>query len=191
MSIAYELASSEIGMILDCAVCNVVTARAADDYVERIGRICAEAFADVDANESDTIRELERSAVAYVAGQVDKYTKSPASEVDLDLGALLCASLPGVSRTARGYAVAACAAPVTAMTTRLTKSDHIRLKRIVEASGDENGAMTIMHDMCEVTASHVTYTFSSRSVTLLRQYMRGASGDKTVRALAKSLPGII
>lgn len=185
-SIAYELASTEVGMLMDCAVCNVVTAGTASEYKYRITSICAEAKSEAPDEEFPKIDALEQEAHAYIDQQVDRFDSIMAEDKSDD-GAIFAAlaSLPGVTRTACGFTVPG----VHAVT--LSRANNTRLKHIVEASADTRRAINVVKSMTEVTADSVRYELSTDSLMFIRAAVAGMGSDRTAATLRKAFGGLL
>lgn len=185
-SIAYELASTEVGMLMDCAVCNVVTAGTASEYKYRITSICAEAKADSEETDYAKLDALEQEAHAYIDTQVGRFDSIMSKDTSDD-GAVYAAiaSLPGVTRTACGFTV-----PGVHVVT-LSKANNTRLRHVVEASADTRRAINVVKSMTEVTASSVRYELSTDSLSFIRSAVLGLGSDRTATTLRKAFGGLL
>jgi hypothetical protein len=183
-SIAYELATSEVGMLMDCAACNSVTHATASDYKSRISAIVEDARFDADSTEHEALASLEAEGHAYIEAQVGRFDKVLAEDDDSEVLSAL-ASIPGARKGSCGFTVPGTHSVV------LSRADHVRLKRIVEASGDVKGAVHVIKSMVEVTADTVRYDLSRDSADFLRTALAGMSGDKSATVLKKALRGAL
>lgn len=183
-SIAYELAASEVGMLMDCAACNAVNAVTASDYKSRITAIVADARLDAGADEHEALASLEVEGHSYIDAQVGRFDRVLASDNNRDT-LLALASIPGARKGTCGFTVPGTHSVV------LSRADHIRLKKIVEASGDVQGAVHVIKSMVEVTADTVRYDLSRDSADFLRTALAGMSNDKSAKVLKKALRGAL
>ena len=185
-AIAYELASTEVGMLMDCAVCNVVTASSASEYKYRITSICAEAKADSEETDYAKLDALEQEAHAYIDTQVGRFDSILADDKSDDSAVFAAlAHLPGVTRKACGFTI-----PGVHVVT-LSKANNTRLRHVVEASADTYRALNVVRSMAEVTASSVRYELSSDSLSFIRSAISGLGADRTASTLRKAFGGLL
>lgn len=187
-AIAFELATSEVGMLLDCAACNAVTAATAPEYKRRVSAIVAEAKLSEGTSDSESVEldTLEATSHAYIDAQVDRFDRILASEPagsTADLQAV--ASMLGAKRSACGFTI-----PGVHQVT-LNRADNARLKSVVEASADVHSALAVVKSMVAVTASHVSYEFSVDSIGFLKSVIAGMPSDRTAASLRKAFGGIL
>jgi hypothetical protein len=185
-SLAYDLAKSELEMLMDCAVCNHVTAKSAQKYQERVSSIVAEAHADAYEDEYADLAVLEATASTYLQQQVDRYAHVLTPVVDNNTQVYAAfASVPGAILEKNSIAV-----PSLHHVT-LSRVDNARLKRIIEAAEDVPHALYIIKSMSEVTASSVSYDLTSDSLSFIRRAVNGLSQDRTAKALKKAFGSLL
>lgn len=179
-SLAYDLAKSELDMLLDCAVCNQVTAKSVQGYQERVAALIAEAKLEAPLDEHEELNTLEATASTLLEQQVGRYDSilKPSNDTSEIYSAF--ASIPGAIVTGNSIAVSI-TCPVT-----LSRLNNSRLKRVLEAAEDVPRALHIIKSMSKVTASSVSYDLVPDSIIFLRKVVAGLSQDRTARALKKA-----